>query len=228
MKLIRTQRTLSGRAGFSLLELIVVMAVISMLVGVSVPMTSTLLRSKARAAAYDEMSILGKAAEEHFRDTGSLPTSVNDLEVSSGAGWAGPYLTGTIDDRRTGLSGYRVDPWSNDYDWDVSGDVLTLTSSGSDGSMGTSRDIELEIDVTAIRRELTIRQLDQLRIVINAYNGLYLATDPLPADWATIVSKLTSAGLLPSSSGLTADAWGDDFVPDPLVAPVLNVTSANL
>ena len=219
----------SSLAGFSLLELIVVMTVISMMVGVSIPMASTMLRSKARAKAYDELEVLGAGALEYFRDTLEIPDEVNDLLVDSGAdGWAGPYLTGTLDDRRTGVSGYRVDPWSKDYDWDVSGDELTLKSAGSDGTFGTSKDIELVVDMTPVRREKTIRQLDQLRIAINAYNSLYLATDPLPANWATILSKLTSAGLIPVGSGLEVDAWGDDFLPDPNASPVLNVTSSHL
>ncbi|MFT4538723.1 MAG: hypothetical protein ACI841_000880 [Planctomycetota bacterium] len=48
--------------------------------------------------------------------------------------------------------------------------------------MGTSTDIELEIDVGVIRRELTTEQLDQLRIVINACNTVYLGTADLTQD----------------------------------------------
>ena len=219
--------------GFSLLELVIVMAVVAMMIGVTVPVGSTVLRQKARAAAAAELTILGEATRGHFEDTGVLPSDHDDLLTSSLPGWAGPYLTGVIDDRRTGLSGYRVDPWSRDYQWSVSGDQLTLTSAGSDGSFGTARDIQLVIDVTSIRRVLTKARMERLQIAINQYNAYYLTadpstTDPLPANFAQVITKLTAAGLIPTSSGLELDGWGDAFVPSPPVSPVLSVTSSNL
>ncbi|MFT4538722.1 MAG: hypothetical protein ACI841_000879 [Planctomycetota bacterium] len=86
------------------------MALISMLVGVTVPMTNTMLRSKARA----ELRVLGNVAQEYFRDTNALSRSAAEHDSSAISGWACPYMTGVIDDRRTGMSGYRVDLWSND------------------------------------------------------------------------------------------------------------------
>ncbi len=162
-----------------------------------------------------------------------LPLASQVLLSSSLPGWTGPYLTGILDDRRTGLSGYRVDPWSRDYNWSVSGDQLTLASAGTDGTLATSDDIELVIDVTLIRRRVTLDRIERLQIVINQYNAVYLTADPLtsqplPADFAQILTALTTAGLIPTSSGLDVDGWGNAFVPSPLVSPVLSVTSSSL
>ena len=221
------------KAGFSLLELVIVMAVIAMMIGVTVPVGGTVLRQKARAAATGELTILGEAVKSHFYDTGNLPVDHDDLLASTLPGWAGPYLTGVIDDRRTGMSGYKVDPWSRDYQWKVSGDVLTLTSAGSDGTFATATDIELIIDVTSIRRAITKERVNRLQIAINQYNAYYLTADPLttqplPANFAQIFTKLIAAGLVPTGSDLATDAWGDAFIPNPAISPVLAVTSSNL
>jgi len=233
MKTQRAKFHPGSKSGFSLLELVIVMAVVAMMIGVTVPVGGTVLRQKARAAATGELTILGEAVKSYFYDTGVLPVDHDDLLASTLPGWAGPYLTGVIDDRRTGMSGYKVDPWSRDYKWKVAGDVLTLSSAGSDGTFGTATDIELITDVTSIRRDITKERIHRLQIAINQYNAYYLTADPmttqpLPANFATIMTKLIAAGLIPTGSDLATDAWGDAFVPTPALSPVLAVTSSNL
>ncbi|HVS19976.1 MAG TPA: prepilin-type N-terminal cleavage/methylation domain-containing protein, partial [Planctomycetota bacterium] len=183
--------------GFTLLELIVAVAILAILAGAAIPVTAKVLTHKARQATRDELSQLGQAASECFRDTGVLPAGIADLIVDPGlAGWSGPYLPGVVTDQLSGASGYQVDAWSRPYDYATSGDTITLTSAAEDADFGSADDLVLEIDVTWIRREKTLEQLRVLNQAIVLYNGQYQSSDPLPANWTLALNKLATRGFL--------------------------------
>ena len=218
------------RSGFSLIELILAVTVMVVLMGAAVPVATKFFTYQLRSETLAELQELQEAAAAHFHDTNTLPTGVADLIVDPGTpGWTGPYLPGVVTDQLSGLSGYEVDAWSRPYDVSASGDVLTLTSMGEDATLGTEADLALDLDVTPIRRRKTLERLEVLNQAVRAYNTLYLATDPLPANWPAAYLKLTSSGLLPTSSDYETDAWGVAFVEDPVGAtPVVAVSSPSL
>jgi prepilin-type N-terminal cleavage/methylation domain-containing protein len=217
------------RAGFTLLEMIVVLALMAVLTGALVPSVTTMVASKARRVTLGELEELGRASLEHFRDVWSLPASPNLLLSSAAVGWAGPYLSGALDDSISGGSGYLVDAWSRPYTFSVAGNLLTLRSRGLDGVLNSSDDLVLVVNATPIRREETLRRLAIINVAILHYNATYLTTNPLPANWSTIYSRLVTTGFLPSGGGLDVDGWGVAFVPDPAAAtPVVKVTSSSL
>ena len=218
------------RRGFSLIELIVAIAIMAMLAGAAVPITSKVLTSKARGATRTELGHLSEASGEFFRDLRRLPTDISELLVSTGdAAWSGPYLPGVVTDQLTGLTGYQVDAWSRVYQVAVAGNVMTITSAGEDGIPGTARDLEIQLDVTPIRREETLRQLAILNQAVILYNAQYQSTSPLPASWPSALAALVSRGFLPSAAGYDVDWWGDAFVEDPAgVSPVVRVRSVNV
>ncbi|MEM7517942.1 MAG: prepilin-type N-terminal cleavage/methylation domain-containing protein, partial [Planctomycetota bacterium] len=123
------------RSGFSLLEVIVVVAILSIVAGAAVPVALKGLTSKARKVTQDELRDLSGAVVEYFRDTLVLPSDLADLEVTpvpAVPGWTGPYLPGAVADTLSGTSGYQVDAWSRAYDYDVTGDLVTISSLGQD------------------------------------------------------------------------------------------------
>lgn len=218
------------RRGFTLLELIVAVAILAVLAGAAIPVTAKVLTYKARQATRDELTFLGEAAAECFRDTNVLPGGIDDLIVDPGTtGWSGPYLPGVVTDQLSGQTGYLVDAWSRAYDYATSGDTITMTSAAEDAALGSADDLTLDVDVTWIRREKTLAQLRVLNQAIVLYNGQYQTTDPLPASWTLALDKLVFRGVLPSTSGYQTDAWGSAFVEDPAgSAPVVSVTSPNV
>lgn len=218
-----------NRAGFSLFEMVIVLALISLISGAVAPALGTMVDSKSRRVTKLEMEQVAEGVIRYFQDTFTLPPNVQELITSTASGWAGPYLQGTFDDPISGNNGYLVDAWSQLYTFGIVGNVLTITSRGKDGVAGNADDLTLPLDVTFIRRDDTIAELRTIQIAIDAYNALYLTTNPLPANWSTIYSRLISNGLLPPGAGYDTDGWAQAYVPDPPGAvPVTRVSSSSL
>jgi len=165
---------------------------------------------------------------DHYADTGMFPSDPDDLMASATAGWAGPYLFGTFDDRWSGQGGYTVDGFGSDYVFTANGVQLTITSWGPDRANGGGDDIALTVDATPILRERTLDRLRVVNAAIVQYNAVNLATNPLPGNWASAYSQLVSSGYLPLGGPERDDAWGAAFVGDPAVQPLSRVTSTNL
>lgn len=218
------------RGGFTLLELIVVVSVLSLLAGASIPVITVTINHAARKATLEEMDTLALACGEYFRDTQELPGALADLTADPGVpGWSGPYLGDDALDTKSGVSKYTVDGWSELYGFAGAGATITLTSGAQDRALATADDLVTTIDVTPIQRELTLEQLRTLNQAIRLYNATWLATDPLPANMTTVLNQLVARGYLPSSAGFTADAFGNAFEPCPAgIAPVVAVVSTSV
>ncbi|MFN3162562.1 MAG: type II secretion system major pseudopilin GspG [Pseudohongiellaceae bacterium] len=119
-------------AGFTLIEILVVMAIIAML---AVMVAPNLFRQQAgaqRDAAMAQISALETALDAHFIDVGEYPESLSGLveNESDRASWNGPYLRRDVP----------MDPWGNEYVYDAQGREFTLISYGPDGEQGGSDD----------------------------------------------------------------------------------------
>ncbi|MFM1895637.1 MAG: hypothetical protein RLZZ385_711 [Pseudomonadota bacterium] len=119
-------------AGFTLIEILVVMAIIAML---AVMVAPNLFRQQAgamRDAAASQISALETALDAHRLDVGEYPESLEGLmENESGrASWNGPYLRRELP----------KDPWGNDYHYESDGREFTLVSYGADGERGGEDD----------------------------------------------------------------------------------------
>jgi prepilin-type N-terminal cleavage/methylation domain-containing protein len=140
--------------GFTLLELVVVMAVLGILVAAATPsvvqriMDSRIDQTRAEAQSlYDGM--VGKPAESQFGfvgDLGRLPSSFTELAQQGslpgyttsttrgvGMGWRGPYVN-----MGTTANDYLTDAFGRAYTGAASGQVR---SAGPDGISGNSDDI---------------------------------------------------------------------------------------
>ena len=228
-----TTKDLYGRRncdGFTLLEMVIVLSIMAIVAGTAVPLASMAINSKARRVTLEELDGLQLAVGEYFRDTGQLPGAIGDMEQNPiVAGWTGPYLQAFSIDQNSGLSQYSVDAWSQAYQLAIAGSVLTITSPGQGGSFGDGNDLAITVDVTPIRREMTLDTMKIVNQAIQLYNATWLASDPLPANYTTILTKLVSRGYLPSSAGFAVDGWGAPLVPAPLgLSPVVQISSANL
>ena len=222
---------LRARAGFSLLEIIVAVSILAILAGVAVPVASSLFNSKARVATTEELENLADATSAFFRDTTTLPAAPGDLMVDPGtSGWSGPYVLLDVFDPVRGIPTSELDAWRNPIQFQTTGtSTMRLTSAGQDGSQGTSDDISLDVDVTPIRRAMTLDRLERLNQAILLYNADHLPGAPLSTTYASLLTTLVATGYLPTATGYDADAWGDAFVVDPPGAnPVVRVASSNL
>jgi len=114
--------------GFTMIELIVVITIIAILAGVSIPIVSGLIDEAKKSRAKAEVEELHKAILRFYEDTTYWPcigagtdfrsvpewnNTNNGLLSNNGgfSGWKGPYVTRQI----------TPDPWNNSYIFDGPG-----------------------------------------------------------------------------------------------------------
>lgn len=118
----RTQR------GFTIIELLIVMAILGMLAVMVAPNLFRQADSARQDAARSQMSSLTSALDAHRLDTGRYPESLDGLLENTGgrSSWNGPYLRGEVP----------ADPWGTPYEYSSDGRSFELMSYGADGSPG--------------------------------------------------------------------------------------------
>lgn len=136
---MRTKRAkrMNKDSGFTLLELLLVMAILVVLASLSTFAILNLQRRSLQRSAYMEIQTLSKACKMYKLDVGSFPQKLDDLfTLPSGLNnttWGGPYLDKQIP----------ADPWQQPYTYgsDEQNDIVTITSNGPDRQKGTQDDV---------------------------------------------------------------------------------------
>lgn len=122
----------SGEAGFSLMELLVVLAIMGLLAALVTPrVMGALTKAKSQTTA-TQIDQLGAALDFFKVDNGRYPTSEEGLkaliEAPSGlATWNGPYLA---------KPQVPEDAWKRAFHYGTDGDGYDLYSLGADGRAG--------------------------------------------------------------------------------------------
>ncbi len=125
---------LEKSAGFTLIEILVVMAIIGMLAVMVAPNLFRQQVGAQRDAALSQIQSLQAALDMYRLDVGEYPDSLEGLmdNDSGSASWNGPYLRG---------SSLPTDPWDNEYIYEDEGQQgFTLVSYGPDGERGGEGD----------------------------------------------------------------------------------------
>jgi general secretion pathway protein G len=118
--------------GFTLIEILVVMAIIAMLAVMVAPNLFNQQAGAMRDVALSEISTLEAALDIYRLDVGEYPDSLDGLmeNDSDRASWNGPYLRRAVP----------RDPWDNEYVYESNGRDFTLVSYGADGVSGGEED----------------------------------------------------------------------------------------
>jgi general secretion pathway protein G len=128
----RSSRARRRRAGFSLIEILIVVGIMALLVTLVGPNVIRLFQSSQSKTAGVQIQQLKSSLDLFVMDIGRYPTSEEGLVAlvkndASTAGWKGPYLRdGTMP----------VDPWGRPYVYALSDGRAIITTLGADGQPG--------------------------------------------------------------------------------------------
>ena len=131
----------NSRAGFTLLELLVVLVIIGLLAAYVGPKYFQQIGKSETKVARAQLDGLQKALDQYRIDTGHFPNSQQGLAALNTAPsgepqWQGPYLSKQVP----------KDPWGRDYLYRSPGehgeyDLWTFGKDGREGGTGDEQDV---------------------------------------------------------------------------------------
>ena len=131
-----------AESGFTLLEMLVVLAIMGLLYAIVAPQVLRYLGSSRSQTAKVQIQNISAALELYRLDVGHYPSAEESLTAlvtapASEAGWNGPYLQ---------KSSALKDPWGQAYLYRVPGqhgeaDVFSLGSDKAEGGTGEAKDV---------------------------------------------------------------------------------------
>ncbi|RFF29031.1 type II secretion system major pseudopilin GspG [Wenzhouxiangella sediminis] len=130
--------TMRNGAGFSLIELLVVLMILGLIAGLVVPNVLERGEDAKLKAAAAEVQRISMAVDEYYLDNGRPPEELRQLVDKPGnaSNWNGPYIN------ESNLN----DPWENAYQYRYPGqhrsyDIWSHGADGSPGGEGANADI---------------------------------------------------------------------------------------
>ncbi|WFU27788.1 type II secretion system major pseudopilin GspG [Bradyrhizobium sp. CB1717] len=135
------RRARRGEAGFTLVEMLVVITIIGMIMALVGPRVLNYLSESKAKAAKIQIESFSSALDLYYLDLGRYPTSNEGLAAltrnNNQSGWNGPYLRGGV---------VPSDPWGHIYVYRSPGagapyEIISLGSDGQEGGSGTAADI---------------------------------------------------------------------------------------
>ena len=135
------RRSLSGQSGFTLMELLVVLAILGLLMSLVGPRVLNQLGGAKTKTAAIQIRDLEQTLEMYKLDVGRFPTTSQGLgalvnKPAGVSGWNGPYLKSDVP----------LDPWKNEYNYKYPGekgevDIFSYGQNGSPGGEGEDSDV---------------------------------------------------------------------------------------
>ena len=141
----RAQPKRDGSAGFTLVELLVVLVILGLVMGLVGPRVLNYLTSSRTRTAALQVTSFKSSLDLFFLDVGRYPSKAEGLKAlvekpGSADNWNGPYLQ---------QAAVPADPWGNPYQYAVPGEKAPyrISSFGADGTTGgTGNDADISSD----------------------------------------------------------------------------------
>ena len=138
---MKHRKVLGRTGGFTLMELLVVLAILGLLMSLVGPQVLNQLGGAKTKTALIQIRDLEQALEMYKLDVGRYPNTAQGLDAlvskpGGTAGWNGPYLKGNVP----------ADPWNRAYIYKYPGergelDIYTYGQNGSPGGDGEDADV---------------------------------------------------------------------------------------
>lgn len=142
VKTQRKTRRRCGESGFTLLELLVVLAILGLLIGIAVPQVMKSFSKAKTDTVRIQLDALASNIEFYRLDVGDYPSQSAGLNAlvtrpADAAVWNGPYVTKVRS---------LTDPWGRPYQYRYPGehgafDIFSLGSDGRTGGEGEAQDV---------------------------------------------------------------------------------------
>jgi general secretion pathway protein G len=133
----------AARAGFTLVEMLVVLVIIGLIMGLVGPRVLNYLTDARMKSAKLQIEAFASALDLYYLDAGRYPSTSEGLAslVRRPGGtdvWNGPYLKG---------GNVPMDPWGHPYTYRAPGEgapyeIISLGSDGREGGSGSAADIK--------------------------------------------------------------------------------------
>lgn len=119
------------KSGFTLVELLVVVAILGILGTIAIQNVTEHLKTANQTAAQASVKSISEAVTSYYIKNKKLPTNLNQL------------IEGTDDNPPIleGGEGALIDPWDNEYKFEVHGKRFVIISAGADGEFGNEDDV---------------------------------------------------------------------------------------
>ena len=126
-----------AEAGFSLIEILIVVAIMGLLVGIVGPNVMAQFQSSKTKTAEIQVEEMRAALDTFAMDVGRYPTEKEGLEALVDGtrripGWKGPYLRG---------GKLPLDPWTRPYRYSYQKGEPRIAASGAPGGSGANEDL---------------------------------------------------------------------------------------
>ncbi len=139
---LRTRSAAAGEAGFTLVEILVVITIIGLIMGLVGPRVLNYLGESKVKAAKIQIESFSSALDLFYLDAGRYPSSAEGLAAlvqrpGAAQSWNGPYLKGAV---------VPNDPWGHPYVYRSPGehgayDIVSYGADGQEGGSGTAADV---------------------------------------------------------------------------------------
>jgi general secretion pathway protein G len=134
-----------GDAGYTLVEILVVLAIIALIMGLVGPRVISYLSDSKTKTARIQMGNIKAALDLYYLDTGIYPNSTEGLKAlvqkpTAASNWGGPYLQG---------GEVPNDPWGRPFLYEMPGQtgqfaIRSLGADGQEGGDGNDADVVIQ------------------------------------------------------------------------------------
>ena len=138
---LKKSRGIAKQSGFTLMELLVVLAILGLLMSLVGPRVLNQLGGAKTKTALIQIKDLEQTLEMYKLDVGRFPSSSEGLQAlvtkpGTAPGWNGPYLKADVP----------LDPWKREYQYKYPGergelDIFTYGQNGAPGGEGEDSDV---------------------------------------------------------------------------------------
>ncbi len=132
----RTRRHRRPAAGFTLIEVLLVLVILVILGSLAGVSYFSAQKQASVNAAKTQVGLIDNAVKMYQLNMNKPPASLDNLinqpSDDKNGKWQGPYWEDTT---------MPIDPWDNEYQYEVTGASYKIWSMGPDGASGTDDDI---------------------------------------------------------------------------------------